>query len=107
MDIKKILDKAIKKLKNENSLPKNIKINDQTLLTGDKSPFDSVAFVQFTSYIEFQVSKQKKKNFLLMLFEIPEINISTTPDDEYVQAIIKTNKENLVFILIELLGFKL
>tara|TARA_Y100001970_G_C14164209_1_gene820314 strand:- start:228 stop:506 length:279 start_codon:yes stop_codon:yes gene_type:complete len=73
MDIKKILDKAIKKLKNENSLPKNIKINDQTLLTGDKSPFDSVAFVQFTSYIEFQVSKQKKKNFLLMLFEIPEI----------------------------------
>ena len=52
MDVKKILDKAIKKLKTDNSLPKNIKINDKTLLTGDKSPFDSVAFVQFTSYIE-------------------------------------------------------
>tara|TARA_B100000161_G_scaffold259072_1_gene224636 strand:- start:346 stop:624 length:279 start_codon:yes stop_codon:yes gene_type:complete len=73
MDVKKILDKAIKKLKTDNSLPKNIKINDKTLLTGDKSPFDSVAFVQFTSYIELEVSKQKKKNFLLMLFEIPEI----------------------------------
>ena len=72
MDVKKILDKAIKKLKTDNSLPKNIKINDKTLLTGDKSPFDSVAFVQFTSYIELEVSKQKK-NFLLMLFEIPEI----------------------------------
>ena len=32
-----------------------------------------MAFVQFTSYIEIEVSKQKKNNFSIMLFEIPEI----------------------------------
>ena len=63
MDISKIIDKTVKKLKADNSLQKTIKITDNSLLTGEKSPFDSVAFVQFTSYIELEISKQKKKKF--------------------------------------------
>jgi hypothetical protein len=73
MDISKIIDKTVKKLKADNSLQKTIKITDNSLLTGEKSPFDSVAFVQFTSYIELEISQKKKKNFSIMLFEIPEI----------------------------------
>ena len=73
MDIGKIFEKVIKKLKVENSLQKTLKVNEKTLLTGDNSPFDSVAFVQFTSYIELEISKKYKKNFSIMLFEIPEI----------------------------------
>jgi hypothetical protein len=70
MDISKIIDKTVKKLKADNSLQKTIKITDNSLLTGEKSPFDSVAFVQFTSYIELEISQKKKKNFSIMLFEI-------------------------------------
>jgi hypothetical protein len=73
MDIEKIFERVIKKLKVENSLQKTLKVNEKTLLTGDNSPFDSVAFVQFTSYIELEISKKNKKNFSIMLFEIPEI----------------------------------
>ena len=32
-----------------------------------------MAFVQFTSYIDLKISKKNKKNFSIMLFEIPEI----------------------------------
>ena len=63
MDIGKIFEKVIKKLKVENSLQKTLKVNEKTLLTGDNSPFDSVAFVQFTSYIELEISKKKQKKF--------------------------------------------
>jgi hypothetical protein len=73
MDIKKIFEKIIKKLKSENSLPKNLKVTDKTLLTGVNSPFDSVAFVQFSSHVEFELSKLNKKNFSIMIFKIPEI----------------------------------
>ena len=73
MDIGKIFEKVVKKLKVENSLQKTLKVNEKTLLTGDNSPFDSVAFVQFTSYIELEISKKNKKNFLIILFEISEI----------------------------------
>ena len=73
MDITKIFEKIIKKLKSENSLPKNLKVNDKTLLTGQNSPFDSVAFVQFSSQVEFELSKANKKNFSIMIFKIPEI----------------------------------
>tara|TARA_B100001057_G_scaffold335609_1_gene336319 strand:- start:1237 stop:1515 length:279 start_codon:yes stop_codon:yes gene_type:complete len=73
MDIGKIFEKVVKKLKVENSLQKTLKVNEKTLLTGDNSPFDSVAFVQFTSYIELEISKKNKKNFSIMLFEIPEV----------------------------------
>ena len=73
MDIEKIFEKVVKKLKVENSLQKKLKVNEKTFLTGDKSPFDSVAFVQFTSYIELEISKKIKKNFSIILYEIPEI----------------------------------
>ena len=73
MDVTKIFEKIIKKLKSENSLPKNLKVNDKTLLTGTNSPFDSVAFVQFSSQVEFELSKANKKNFSIMIFKIPEI----------------------------------
>ena len=46
MDIGKIFEKVIKKLKVENSLQKTLKVNEKTLLTGDNSPFDSVALAQ-------------------------------------------------------------
>lgn len=73
MDITKIFEKIIKKLKSENSLPKNLKVTDKTLLTGVNSPFDLVAFVQFSSHVEFELSKLNKKNFSIMIFKIPEI----------------------------------
>ena len=73
MDIGKIFEKVVKKLKVENSLQKTLKVNEKTLLTGDNSPFDSVAFVQFTSYIELEISKKNKNNYSIMLFEISEI----------------------------------
>ncbi len=73
MNISNIFENIIKKLKKEKSLEKSIKISDKTNVTGDNSPFDSVAFVQLTSYIEFELTKKLKKNFSILLNEIPEI----------------------------------
>jgi hypothetical protein len=72
MEIDKILEKAIKQLKAEKSLPKDAEINEKTILTGSSSLFDSVSFVQFTSYIENEISKKIKKDFFIILNEIPE-----------------------------------
>lgn len=72
MEINKILNNVIKRLKVEKSLPKDSKISDRTFLTGSQSPFDSVSFVQFTSYVENEISKKIKKDFFIILNEIPE-----------------------------------
>ena len=49
MNISIIFENIFKKLKKEKSLEKNVKIGDKTNVTGENSPFDSVAFVQMTS----------------------------------------------------------
>jgi len=72
MKLDSIIIKIVKQLKSEGNLSKDIKVNDKTYLTGDKSPFDSVAFVQFTSCLEVEISKIIKKNFFIILNEIPE-----------------------------------
>lgn len=72
MEIDKIVEKAIKMLKAEKSLPKDFKITEKTILTGSNSSFDSVSFVEFTTYIEKEISKKIKKNFFIILNEIPE-----------------------------------
>ena len=73
MNISIIFENIFKKLKKEKSLEKNVKIGDKTNVTGENSPFDSVAFVQLTSYIELELAKKLKKNFSILLNEIPEI----------------------------------
>ena len=72
MEINKVIDKVFKKLKMEKSISKDAKISDKTYLTGTSSPLDSVAFVQFTSYLENEISKKIKKDFFIILNEIPE-----------------------------------
>ena len=47
----------------EKSISKDAKISDKTYLTGTSSPLDSVAFVQFTSYLEIKFQKNKKRFF--------------------------------------------
>ena len=63
MEINKVIEKVFKKLKMEKSISKDAKISDKTYLTGTSSPLDSVAFVQFTSYLENEISKKNKKRF--------------------------------------------
>tara|TARA_B100001287_G_C22652458_1_gene515909 strand:+ start:1347 stop:1628 length:282 start_codon:yes stop_codon:yes gene_type:complete len=72
MEINKVIEKVFKKLKMEKSISKDTKISDKTYLTGTSSPLDSVAFVQFTSYLENEISKKIKKDFFIILNEIPE-----------------------------------
>lgn len=72
MEINKVIEKVFKKLKMEKSISKDAKISDKTYLTGTSSPLDSVAFVQFTSYLENEISKKIKKDFFIILNEIPE-----------------------------------
>ena len=55
MEINKVIEKVFKKLKMEKSISKDAKISDKTYLTGTSSPLDSVAFVQFTSYLENEI----------------------------------------------------
>jgi hypothetical protein len=72
IDLNVVIKQVIKRLITENSLPKNIKVNDKTNLIGNGSPFDSVTIVEFTTSLESEISKKINKKFFIILNEIPE-----------------------------------
>ena len=72
INIDKIFEEVIKFLKKSNSLQKNSKITNSTALTGFKSPFDSVSFIELTTSVEEKVEKEMGKSFSIIINEIPE-----------------------------------
>jgi len=69
IDLNALIQRVVKRLITENSLPKNIKITDKTNLVGSGSSFDSVAIVEFTTSIESEISKKINKKFFIILNE--------------------------------------
>ena len=67
-----LLDSVVKKLKKSNSIKKNIKVTDSTIINGPQSPFDSVSFVELTTFLEEDIEKMNGKSFHIILNEIPQ-----------------------------------
>lgn len=72
--LKKIIISSLEKLKKEKSIPKNTKLNDSTILLGDNSICDSIAFVTFLTYCEEEIKKNFKQNFIIKMNEIHDLN---------------------------------
>ena len=72
--LKKIITSSLEKLKKEKSIPKNVKINENTILLGDNSICDSIAFVTFLTYCEEEIKIKFKQNFVIKMNEIHDLN---------------------------------
>ncbi len=71
-NLNKLFEDVIIKLKKSNSIQKNAKINDNTIVNGSLSPFDSVAFIELTTILEEEIEKLNKKSFHIILNEISQ-----------------------------------
>ena len=71
-NLNKLFEDVILKLKKLNSIQKNAKINDNTIVNGSLSPFDSVAFIELTTILEEEIEKLNKKSFHIILNEISQ-----------------------------------
>ena len=71
-NLNNLFEDVIKKLKKSNSIQKTVKVNDNTIVNGPLSPFDSVSFIELTTFLEEEIEKLNKKSFHIILNEIPQ-----------------------------------
>ena len=67
-----LFENVIKKLKKSNSIQKNTKVTDATIINGSLSPFDSVSFIELTTFLEKDIEKINDESFHIILNEIPQ-----------------------------------
>ncbi len=71
-----LIAESIEVLKTEGMLGTGIPINNETILLGKESPFDSIGFVTFITELEDRISDETQKDLYLVLDEIDEFNIN-------------------------------
>ena len=94
-NLNKLFEDVIKKLKKSNSIQKSVKVNDNTIVNGSLSPFDSVSFIELTTLLEEDVEKLNKKSFHIILNEIPQFKkgLGTIKIKDLKTYILKKNKK--------------
>ena len=90
-----LFEDVIKKLKKSNSIQKTVKVNDNTIVNGPLSPFDSVSFIELTTFLEEEIEKLNKKSFHIILNEIPQFKkgLGTIKIKDLKKYILKKNKK--------------
>ena len=73
-EIKKIVMDTLKDLQKKKVITKNLKISDNSVLLGDNSILDSIGFVTFLTNCEESFQKNFKKNFIIKMNEIHDLN---------------------------------
>ena len=94
-NLNNLFEAVIKKLKKTNSIQKTTKVNDNTIVNGPLSPFDSVSFIELTTLLEEEVEKFSKKSFHIILNEIPQFKkgLGTIKIKDLKKYILKKNKK--------------
>ena len=73
-EIRKIVIDSLRNLQKKKVIAKNQKISDNSVLLGDNSILDSIGFVTFLTNCEENFQKKFKKNFLIKMNEIHDLN---------------------------------
>ena len=94
-NLNNLFEDVIKKLKKSNSIQKSVKVNDNTIVNGSLSPFDSVSFIELITLIEEEIEKLNKKSFHIILNEIPQFKkgLGTIKIKDLKKYILKKNKK--------------
>tara|TARA_Y100000992_G_C21165385_1_gene443222 strand:- start:375 stop:671 length:297 start_codon:yes stop_codon:yes gene_type:complete len=94
-NLNNLFEDVIKKLKKSNSIQKTVKVNDNTIVNGPLSPFDSVSFIELTTFLEEEIEKLNKKSFHIILNEIPQFKkgLGTIKIKDLKKYILKKNKK--------------
>ena len=94
-NLNNLFEDVIRKLKKSNSIQKTVKINDNTIVNGPLSPFDSVSFIELTTFLEEEIEKLNKKSFHIILNEIPQFKkgLGTIKIKDLKKYILKKNKK--------------
>ena len=94
-NLNNLFEDVVKKLKKSNSIQKSIKVNDNTIINGPLSPFDSVSFIELTTLLEEEIEKLNKKSFHIILNEIPQFKkgLGSIKIKDLKKYILKKNKK--------------
>tara|TARA_B100001540_G_C15246323_1_gene390617 strand:+ start:212 stop:508 length:297 start_codon:yes stop_codon:yes gene_type:complete len=94
-NLNNLFEDVIKKLKKTNSIQKSVKVNDNTIINGPLSPFDSVSFIELNTLVEEEIEKLNKKNFHIILNDIPQFKkgLGTLKIKDLKKYILNKNKK--------------
>ena len=94
-NLNNLFEDVIKKLKKTNSIQKSVKVNDNTIINGPLSPFDSVSFIELNTLVEEEIEKLNKKSFHIILNEIPQFKkgLGTIKIKDLKKYILNKNKK--------------
>jgi len=73
--VEKSIRTALDSLKSESMLPASFEFDDETILLGQDSALDSIAFVGFLTAVEDSLTEYCGRNVYVLVDEIPDVNI--------------------------------
>ncbi len=79
-EIKQLILQSLVNVKQSEKVYQALAINDKTIVLGEGSPFDSIAFTNFAVSLEEKIEDAIGREFILRLEDIYEIDVPVTVD---------------------------